>query len=247
MTHTPVVTSKVVFDAYKNLENYNLNVYAIDFSCTGKSSAEPKNFSPKTIIDDFNEVIDYIKNNYSDNIHVFGNCGIGGIFAQYAVSSGIDVRSFAQFACVTYEDTSILKLPLMLSRGLLPILKLFRKFNYKFKEPKYKGLRAELDDEVYKKIEQVAPDFRSCKISMLYTLVYIIVGEESLLKDDVECPTLVFKTLHDRYFTREHFDKYYENLSCKKQLVEVDDVHNSYIITPDVFSENEYNWFVENS
>ncbi len=51
-----------------------------------------------------------------------------------------------------------------------------------------------------------------------------VVNESSELVNKITCPTPVPKTLHDRYFTHEHFDRYYESLHCEKKLVEINDV-----------------------
>jgi len=59
-------------------------------------------------------------------------------------------------------------------------------------------------------------------------------------------PTLVFKTLHDRYFRPSFFDSYYSNLNCKKKLIEFNNTHNSYYLYSKDFCKAVYEWFSEN-
>ncbi len=243
ITHTPIFSTTYIFDAYKEFSKYNVNVFAIDFSCTGNSSGWPKDFSLDSIVGDFKEVIDFIEQGYSDNIHVYGNTGIGGIFAQYALCSGVKVKSFAQFACANYGNTEMFHMPKIVSRLVLAILKLMPNVSIPFKEPKYTGYRAKEDDEVYKKLEEILPNFRKSKAAITAVLIESVVSSQSALQNDIECPTLVFKTLHDRYFPHKHFDDYYAKLRSTKKLVEINDVHNSYIITPETFCKEVYSWF----
>lgn len=72
------------------------------------------------------------------------------------------------------------------------------------------------------------------------------IAEDSKIKDGVNIPTLVFKTLHNRYFKTQHFDSYYNSLKCKKKLVEINNVHNNYYIDNEKFCQEAYDWFVEN-
>ncbi|MBQ5675839.1 MAG: alpha/beta hydrolase [Lachnospiraceae bacterium] len=69
-----------------------------------------------------------------------------------------------------------------------------------------------------------------------------MLGAESMLKMEITCPTLVFKTLHDRYFPKEYFDCYYASLQCEKKLVEINDTHNSYFIHPEPFMREIASW-----
>lgn len=246
VTHTPIFSTTYIKEAYEPLAKYGVNIFAIDFSCTGKSKGNPKDFSLNTVLSDFEKVLDYIELNFSSNTHVFGNTGIGGIFAQYAVCGNDRIRSFAQFSCANYKDTTILGMPISIAKISYKFMSKFPNVNFSFKEPKYTGYRAYEDDQVYKDIEKLLPDFRKCKMSILGAFIESIVSEKSVLNDEIKCPTLVFKTLHDRYFSTEHFDKYYNSLNCEKKLVEINDVHNSYIISAETFCATAYEWFKEN-
>ncbi len=243
VTHTPIFSTTYIKKAYEDLIRHGVNIFAIDFSCTGESKGHLKDFSLNSVIADFEEVIGYIESNFSNNIHVFGNTGIGGIFAQYAICGNSKVKSFAQFACANYQDASLLGVPLPIAKVAYKLMKLFPNMNFNFKEPKYTGYRASEDNEIYKQIEYVLPNFRKCKMSVMSAFIECIVSDKSNLKKEITCPTLVFKTLYDRYFDSEYFDKYYNALTCVKELIEIEDVHNSYLITPEVFCENAYRWF----
>ena len=82
---------------------------------------------------------------------------------------------------------------------------------------------------------------------MLLPLVELFVAEDSAAKNSVAIPTLVFKVLHDRYFSPQYFDDYFQSLTCEKKLVEVNGVHNSYYLDSEIFCQHAYEWFAEYS
>ena len=106
VTHTPVVTTLEMQQAYMPFENFSVNIFAFDFSGSGKSGGSAKAFSRESIVKDLDPVVAYIESNFSSNIHLYGNTGIGGMFAQYYATTSSKIRSFAQFACVRYKDTA---------------------------------------------------------------------------------------------------------------------------------------------
>ena len=75
--------------------------------------------------------------------------------------------------------------------------------------------------------------------------MYILWDKKSYLKENISVPTLVFKTLYDRYFPPDYFDRYYQNLLCTKKMIEIEDVHNSYFFYPDLFAKEVAFWFME--
>lgn len=243
--HTPVFSTTVIKRVYEPLAGYGVNIFAFDFSGTGKSQGEAKDFSTASVLSDFKTVTGYIAANFSDDIHVFGNTGMGGILAQYYICSGPPVKSFAQFACAIHQDTKPLGVPYPLLRLIYPLMKAFSGKTITFREPKFSGPRAERDDGVYREIERVCPGFRQCKMSLVAALAESFVLGQSAFTNGPACPTLVFKTLHDRYFAADYFDRYYDSLSCEKKLVEVDDVHNSYYLSGALFCREAYNWFAQ--
>lgn len=243
VSHTPVFSTTLIKQVYEPLADYDVNIFAFDFSGTGKSKGKAKDFSTASVLSDFGMITSYISANFSDDIHIFGNTGTGGIFAQYYVCSGAKVKSFAQFACAIHKDTKPLGYPYPLVKLICHIMKAFPDRTITFREPEYSGPHAERDDGVYREIERICPDFRKCKMSLVTALAESLVSDKSELANRAGCPTLVFKTLHDRYFPADYFDRYYDALSCEKKLVEVDDVHNSYYLSSRLFCREAYNWF----
>jgi hypothetical protein len=194
-------------------------------------------------------LIDFITVNFSDNIHLFGNTGIGGIFAQYFMCSneGTKIKSFAQFACLNYKDTAALGYPYLLVKFICPLLKLFPNMDFNFKVPKYTGFNAEKDNSFYELFNPQKTNVLKSKLGLISALLECAVSNKSNLKNGIKSPTLVFKVLHDRYFSVEHFDKYYFDLKCKKNIIEINDTHNSYYFSSDLFCNEAYKWFNSNS
>ncbi|MGO1043816.1 serine aminopeptidase domain-containing protein [Clostridioides difficile] len=246
VTHTPIVTTLDLQLAYEPLSQYDVNVFAFDFSGTGKSGGNEKDFSRNSIVEDLDSVIAYIEKNYSSNIHLYGNAGIGGMFAQYYACTSNKLKSFAQFACVDYKNTSGVGYPYPTVKLLNFFLKLLPNFHITVKPPKYEGYHEDHDNAFYKMIEQNNPNIWKNSTKVMNTMLECFVAQDSTIKNGVNIPTLVFKTLHDRYFEPEYFDSYYNSLNCKKKLVEIDDVHNSYYLNSEKFCQTVYEWFIEN-
>lgn len=243
VSHTPVFSTTIIKRVYEPLAAYGVNIFAFDFGGTGKSKGAAKDFSTASVLSDFEAIESYISANFSDDIHIFGNTGMGGILAQYYICAGAKAKSFAQFACAIHKDTKPLGYPYPLMRLIYPVMKAFPDKTVIFREPRYSGPGAELDNGVYQEIERLCPDFRKCKMSIAAALVESMVSGKSKFMNGAGCPTLVFKTLRDRYFPADYFDRYYAALSCEKKLVEVNDVHNSYYLSSGLFCGEAYNWF----
>lgn len=247
VTHTPIVTTLEMQQAYQPFEKYNVNIFAFDFSGTGKSGGKEIDFSRKSIVKDLDSIMDYIGINFSSNIHLYGNTGIGGMFAQYYVTKSIKVKSFAQFACVHYKNTAGIGYPYPLAKILWLFLKALPNVYFTMKPPKYQGHNQEQDNAFYERLEASHPDIWKTSSKMLQAVLECFVAKDSEAKNSVAIPTLVFKTLHDRYFSQQYFDDYFKSLTCEKRLVEIDDVHNSYYLESDLFCKNVYEWFREHS
>ncbi len=246
VTHTPIVSTLEMQQAYEPLIELGVNVFAFDFSGTGKSGGKEKDFSRDSIVKDMDAVVDYIETNYSSNIHVFGNTGIGGMFAQYYVSSSNRIKSFAQFACVDYKNTAGIGYPYAVVKALCSGLGLLPNLHFTMKPPKYRGYNEDKDNNFYKVLEQRYPDIWKTSSKILQAMLECFVASDSTIKNGVNVPTLVFKTMHDRYFKPEYFDAYYNSLTCKKKLVQIDDTHNSYYFDSITFCTTVYQWFKEN-
>jgi len=107
--------------------------------------------------------------------------------------------------------------------------------------------RHEEDNAHYKKLEAKYPNIWKTSSKLLAVLMEIFIAKDSTARNCVAMPTLVFKVLHDRYMPPEHFDDYFHSLTCKKKLVEINGVHNSYYIDADEFCEHAYEWFAAHS
>ncbi|TCK92652.1 pimeloyl-ACP methyl ester carboxylesterase [Natranaerovirga hydrolytica] len=250
VTHTPIVSTTVMQPAYVALDQYKVNVFAIDFTGTGKSKGSRGDFSVQSFCNDLDDVVKYIEKHYSDDIHLFGYTGIGGIFAQYYAVGSKKIKTFSQYACARYKDTQSFGIPLPLAKTLLGLMKgiTFVKPTAKmsWSPPKYSGYHEELDNGFYEHLTKKYPEAKKAPMKIFMAVFECLLSSKSKLKETVHCPTLVFKTLHDRYFPREYFDTYYEQLSCKKKLVTIDDVHNIYYFKGDVFCKEVVEWIDEN-
>ena len=199
---------------------------------------------------DLDAVVDYIENNYSSDIHLYGNTGIGGMFAQYYATTSTRIKSFAQFAPVNYKDTSggLNGFPYPIAKMLSSVIDVLPNMRISLAPPKYKGFRCDEDNAFYDNLTKKYPDiWKTSTRGMLATLMEIFVAKDSAVKNSVTIPTLVFKVLHDRYFAPEYFDNYFAQLTCEKKLVEINGVHNSYYIDNELFCEHVYDWFVAHS
>ena len=83
VTHTPIVSTLEMQPAYEPLTKYGVNIFVFDFYETGQSKGSQREFSRQSIVLDLEAVVNYIENNFSSNIHLYGNTGIGGMMAQY--------------------------------------------------------------------------------------------------------------------------------------------------------------------
>lgn len=249
LLHTPVTAVKNCYECFEQLASiYSFNVFAMDYvPGEGECSGETTEFTLANMTANIDAAYRYICDNYTDEIHLLGYTGAGAIMAQYYIGTNPRFKSFSQFACGIYGNTTPLGVPSFLAKPLLEICRIIVKlkpdFAIAFKPPKAKGFHAELDNEFYETMIAFRnPNFFDLKINSLAQTLECMVGEESMLKNEISCPTLVFKTLHDRYFSTEYFDRYYSSLVCEKKLVEIDDTHNSYFIHPEPFMQEIASW-----
>ena len=246
--HTPVTAVKNCYECFEQLGRiYSFNVFAVDYvPGEGECSGEAQDFTLLNMVANLDAVYEYVRGSYSEDIHLLGYTGAGGIMAQYYLGTGCKFKSFSQFACGIYGDTTPLGVPAAFARSVMGILRFLVKIkptlSMTFTPPAAKGYHAELDNEFYETILVRDPNFFTLKINSFLRILECMVGKESLLKVPVSCPTLVFKTLHDRYFSANYFDRYYNTLICEKKLVEIDDIHNSYFITPEPFMKEIAAW-----
>ncbi|MDD5935155.1 MAG: hypothetical protein PUC65_06255 [Clostridiales bacterium] len=246
--HTPVIPVKCCYECYEQLGRvHHFNVFALDYvPGEGECSGTTRDFSLKAMTQNIDVAYNYVIRNYSDDTHLLGYTGLGGIFAQYYLGSNPNFRSFSQFACGVYKNTKPIGVPSPFARPALALCRLLvhisPSISMSYKPPKAKGYHADLDNEFYDTITNRVPDFFSLKLNHVIRILECMTNKDSLLKEPISCPTLLFKTLHDRFFPKEYFDAYYNSLSCEKQLVEIDDIHNSYFITPEPFMQRIADW-----
>jgi len=244
VTHTPIVTTLDVQPAYEPLAKYGVNIFAFDFSGTGKSGGSAKEFSRQSIVKDLDAVVDYVESNFSTNVHLYGNTGIGGMLAQYYAATSTRIKSFAQFACINHKDTAGgLGYPYPVVKMLCAVLGFLPQMRITLKPPKYSGYRHEEDNAFYEELMNRHPGVWKANTKMLKTLMECFVSKDSAARNSVAIPTLVFKVMHDRYFSPQYFDDYFQSLTCEKKLVEINGVHNSYYLDSELFCEYVYKWF----
>lgn len=127
------------------------------------------------------------------------------------------------------------------------LLKHLPNFHITSKPPKYSGYNCIQDNSFYKMMLAKYPHFFKCSTKILNAMLECFVSKDSAIKNGVSVPTLVFKTLHDRYFSIKYFDSYYSSLKCEKKLIEIGDIHNSYYFRSEEFCREVYEWFCKNS
>lgn len=245
---TPIDSVVKMKKCYQPFITYGFNIYAIDFTGIGKSEGDITEFSGNSVIEDFNSCIKYIKNKSNKPIFLFGDTGIGGIFAQYFISTTTEIKAFAQYGVGIHGDVSPLKYSTNMVKMIYPVIKLmaniFSRMKVTMSIPKYNGFNAELDNQFYEDLIKANPTVFKTNIKIIKTLLSFFLEENSSLKIKHQIPTLVFKTTHDRYFHSDYFDKYYNNLICEKKLFTIDDVHNSYYFYADLLAKEVSDWFV---
>jgi len=245
--HTPIITTLALQQAYEPLVKYGVNIFAIDFAGTGKSVSEQR-LSRESFVKDLDCVVEYIESNYSTNIHLYAPTGIGGMFAQYYATTSTKLKSLAQFNCINYNKTAGMGYPLPLAKIMHLFLKVFPNMTIPYKPPKYNGPRHEEDNGFYKDMKEKYPGFKGVSTKFLEIVLAFFVAKDSVAKNSVSIPTLVYKIPHDRFMTPQFFDDYFQFLTCKKKLVEIKDgIHNSYFFDKDLFCKHAYEWFEEHS
>jgi len=245
--HTPIISTLALQKAYEPFINYGVNIFAIDFSGTGESIGETR-LSRESFVKDLDSVVNYIESNYSSNIHLYGPTGIGGMFAQYYATTSAKLKSLAQFNCINYKRTAGMGYPLPVAKIVHFFLKLLPDFTIPYNPPKYRGIRHEEDNGFYKDMKEKYPGFKGVSTKFLEIVIAFFVAKDSVAKNSMSIPTLVYKIPNDRFMTPQFFDDYFQSLTCKKKLVEIENgIHNSYYFDNELFCKYAYEWFEEHS
>lgn len=247
---TPLVSVSGMLQAvYEPLITHPFNVYAIDLAGIGKSTGNISEFSLDKMVSDINCAIDYINTKSNAPVFIYASTGIGGICGQYFVSGSSRVAGFAQFGVGIFGDLSPMKFPLVIARLCYKLVKLAAQvvpnFSIKLMPPKYTGIGKEKDDNFYQIMLKEYPNLFLANINWVLAFLGMFLGEKSSLQVPPQCPTLVIKTLHDRYFPTAYFDAYFNNLTCKKKLYTIDSVHNSYYFNAKEICEEVAQWFLK--
>lgn len=246
---TPVLSVDDLEPCYLPLYERGFNVFAIDFAGMGNSLGDASDFTAEGVVDDFESLVSHIKCQATGNIYLFADAGIGGMIGQYYVCGATEIKGFAQFAAGIHRDISALGIPTTAAIICLPFVRMLCKIaprlRLTMKPPKYQGYNATQDNEFYACRLQENKDFFRVSIHFARVLLEILVGRNSRIRQTPTTPTLVFKTTHDRYFPPDYFDRYFAALECRKKLCVIEDVHNSYILCPEVFATEVASWFFE--
>lgn len=136
--------------------------------------------------------------------------------------------------------------PYFAIKAMSLLLSYLPNFHLTVKPPKYNGYNREQDNGFYEMLIKRNPNIFKSSTKVMNAMFECMVSPNSPIQNGIAIPTLVFKTLHDRYFSQEYFNSYFSSLTCEKKLIEINDVHNSYYFRRDEFCEAAYNWFTEN-
>ncbi|WP_430885558.1 serine aminopeptidase domain-containing protein [Fusibacter sp. JL216-2] len=245
MTPIGSVDHELALGNYRPLVEKGLNVFAVDLPGTGKSSTGT--FTYENIKEAIKSVAAFVMKNYSAPIHLYGGTGTGGVIGQ-ALASDQDLeffKSFSQFGVGNYKDLSILGNDLFLKRAY-PVLKLvanlYPKYKVKFKIPKYKGYNAEKENQWYFDTMKAHPGIFDLPLKLVHTLFWLLLAEESPLKDGPKPPTLVMASRHDRYFKEGYINSYYKSLGSEKKLHWFHDSHCIFVWNAQALADQVYDW-----
>ena len=245
---TPLTSvSGMLRKVYEPLADYGYNVFAIDFSGVGKSSASNGGFSARQLIQDINLAIAYISKKNDRPIYLYASTGIGGIIGQYYASRSDKIAALAQYGVFLPGNLAPMRIPSFLAPVLLQIARCLAKIapslTIKLPPPKYTGKNARLEDAFDRRLQKETPKIFTVTISWVFMLLEIISARSRNADCQPPCPTLIIKPLHDRYFSADYIDRYYDRLRCEKRIYSIDDVHSSYYFHTEDICTQVSDWF----
>lgn len=189
MTPIGSVGEDIAANFLKGLTGNSCNVFALDYLGIGRSEGTAKDISLKNMKKSTLNLINYIKDNYNDNIHFYGGTGAGGIIGQTMVSFPEierSIKSLIQFGVGIYGDTTTMGKTSTL-RSINRILKFFNKIipgmRIKFKIPPYSGVNAKKEEEWYHNVMSKDPKAFDFKVSLFSTLLGIFLRKTVLYKN----------------------------------------------------------------
>ena len=249
MTPLTTVDDELATKFYKPLYNEGVNVFALDLPGIGKS--KKCKFTYSKIQHAIKETVSFINENYTDEIHLYGGTGTGGIFAQ-AIASDKELsffKTFSQFGIINYKDLSPLGNNLVF-KFLYPMIKLgailFPRYEISFEPPEYNGYNAEKENLYYKNLMKEYPDAFNLPLSVISTIMWLALSKNSPLQNVQEIPTLVMATEHDRYFSKKYVRKYFDSIKIKKELQWINDSHCVYDWGAELLAKKVVGWIEEN-
>ncbi|GAB6090586.1 alpha/beta hydrolase [Spirochaeta dissipatitropha] len=224
------------------------NIFALDFPGVGHSSGENKDLNYETMVESVINLIDYIRENYSSNIHFYGGTGTGGIFGQALVSDNRiagSIRSFAQFGAAVYRDCS----PIADTRKMKIAYPLIRtasriapNLRLPFSVPRYEGLNAIQENQWYQEIMDRYPGIFDLAIPLVSTLLFIMLDSHSPLRTTQKCPTLVIAAEEDRYFSKDYIERYFDRISGEKDIHWVKSSHLAFLWNAEEINRKVIDW-----
>ena len=160
---TPLASvSGMLQKVYEPLADHGYNVFAIDFSGVGKSSASNGGFSARQLIQDINLAIAYISKKNDRPIYLYASTGIGGIIGQYYASRSDKIAALAQYGVFLPGNLAPMRIPSFLAPVLLQIARCLAKIapglTIKLLPPKYTGKNARMEDVFYQRLQKETPD-----------------------------------------------------------------------------------------
>ena len=245
MTPLTTVDDELATKFYRPLCEEGANVFAVDLPGIGKS--ESCKFTYSKVKNAIKQTVSYIKENYTDEIHLYGGTGTGGIFAQ-AIASDKDLpffKTFSQFGIINYKDLSPLGNNLVF-KLLYPMIRFgatfFPRYEISFEPPEYNGFNAEKEDEYYKNLMEEYPEAFNLPLSVISTIMWLALSKKSPLQSVQEVPTLVMAAEHDRYFSKKYVKDYFDKLKEDKDLQWINDSHCVYDWGSELLAKKVIDW-----
>jgi len=118
---------------------------------------------------------------------------------------------------------------------------------FKFQIPKYTGYNAEKESQWYSEVISSHPGCFDMKLPLVSTLLRIFLDKQSPLRKSHGIPVLVLAARHDRYYSVDYVNKYYDSLGGKKRIAWIDDSHLCFTWNEKSLSDEVKAWIKEHS
>lgn len=87
-------------------------------------------------------------------------------------------------------------------------------FHLAIKPPKYNGYNCEQDNGFYEMLIKRNSYIFKSSTKVMNAVFECLNSPDSPIQNSITIPTLVFKTLQGRYFSKEYFDSYFSSSNC---------------------------------